>query len=43
MSKFVAGIIVGIFVATVGLDGVASLLNRGVTEVQDLSKQLVEQ
>jgi len=37
--KFVLGVIVGIVIVTVGVDGVCTMLKRGVNEVQSVAKE----
>lgn len=42
MIRFVAGFILGIFVATVGVKGVLSVADRGVDVVKQQSKELAK-
>ena len=37
--KFVSGIVVGIVIATIGISGVANILNRGVITIQNVAKE----
>jgi hypothetical protein len=37
--KFVAGIVVGIAICTVGFSGMARILDNGVTKVQEVTKE----
>ena len=39
MTKFVLGIIVGIALATVGLSGVAHMVDSGVAKIQQITKK----
>lgn len=39
MSKFIAGTVFGIVVATVGFNGIAAILNGGVEQIQQFSVQ----
>jgi flagellar biosynthesis protein FliR len=39
MKGFVLGIIVGILICTVGLSGIARILDNGVARVQEVSKE----
>jgi hypothetical protein len=42
MIKFAVGVVVGIFIATVGVDGVSRMLNNSVTIVQEKAKELAQ-
>lgn len=42
MTKFFAGVIVGIFVATVGISGLAKVADKGVDVVKTQSKELAK-
>ena len=39
MKAFVVGTIVGILICTVGLSGIARILDNGVSKVQEVSKE----
>ena len=39
MKTFVLGTIFGIVVATVGITGIANVLQHGVTKVQEVAKE----
>jgi hypothetical protein len=39
MRGFVAGTIFGILICTVGLSGIAKMLDNGVSKVQEISKE----
>lgn len=39
MIKFVAGIVVGIAICTVGFTGMARMLDNGVNKVQEAAKE----
>jgi hypothetical protein len=39
MIKFVAGVIVGIAICTVGFSGMARMLDNGVNKVQEITKE----
>lgn len=39
MKSFVAGTIFGILICTVGLSGIAKMLDNGVSKVQEISKE----
>lgn len=39
MKSFVAGTIFGILICTVGLSGIAKMLDNGVNKVQEISKE----
>jgi hypothetical protein len=41
--NFIAGVITGIIIATVGLTGVAQILDRSVAAVQNQARTLVKQ
>jgi hypothetical protein len=40
--NFVAGIIVGIVIATVGFSGVARLIDNGVTQTQSIVRSVAQ-
>lgn len=40
--KFVAGVVVGIVIATIGITGVINLADQGVRKVQEISVQANE-
>jgi hypothetical protein len=42
MIKFVVGIIVGITLATVGLSGLAHLVDGGVAKIQQIAKGTIQ-
>ena len=37
--KFVAGVIVGIVICTVGFSGIARMIDNGVNKVQEVTKE----
>ena len=37
--KFVAGIVVGMVICTVGFSGIARMIDNGVTKVQEVTKE----
>jgi hypothetical protein len=39
MKGFIAGTIFGIVICTVGLTGIARILDTGVTKIQEVSKE----
>jgi hypothetical protein len=39
MTKFIAGFVLGIIVATVGFSGIAKLLDNGVNKVKEVAKE----
>lgn len=39
MKSFIAGTIFGILICTVGLSGIARMLDNGVSKVQEISKE----
>jgi hypothetical protein len=39
MIKFVAGVVVGIAICTVGFSGMARMLDNGVNKVQEITKE----
>ena len=39
MKGFVLGIVFGILICTVGLSGIAKILDNGVAKVQEVSKE----
>lgn len=40
MSKFIAGFVAGLVVATVGFSGIARIMDRGVETIQQQSRDL---
>ena len=42
VTKFLAGFVVGIVVASVGFSGIARMLDRGVETIQNQSKELAQ-
>ena len=38
MKTFILGTVFGIIVATVGITGIANVLQHGVTKIQDIAK-----
>jgi hypothetical protein len=42
MIKFLAGFVVGLVVASVGFSGVARIMDRGVQQIQNQSKELAQ-
>jgi len=42
MIKFIAGVITGIFIATVGMKGVLNVLDNGVNTVKQQSQELAK-
>ena len=42
MIKFIVGVVAGIFIATVGVAGIFKLINDGVTQIQDVSREVVK-
>ena len=40
MSKFIAGFVAGLVVATVGFSGIARIMDRGVQTIQQQSRDL---
>ena len=42
MIRFALGVIVGIFIATVGISGVANMLDGGVAKVQQQARELAK-
>ena len=42
MTKFVAGFVLGVIVATIGFSGVARLLDSGVEVVKEKSQELAK-
>jgi hypothetical protein len=42
MIKFVAGIVTGIMICTVGFSGIFRMMDNGVSKVQQVSKQAAE-
>lgn len=39
MIRFVAGVVVGIMITSVGFAGIARMLDNGVSKVQEVSKE----
>ena len=39
MIKFVAGVIVGIVICTAGFSGIARMIDKGVNQVQEITKE----
>jgi hypothetical protein len=39
MTKFIAGFVLGIIVATVGFSGIAKLLDNGVNKVKEVATE----
>jgi len=39
MIKFLVGVVVGIILATVGLSGVAHIVDSGVAKIQQITKE----
>ena len=39
MKGFILGTVFGIVICTVGFDGIAKILDSGVTRVQEISKE----
>lgn len=39
MKMFILGIVFGIIVCTVGLTGIARMLDHGVVKIQDIAKE----
>ena len=39
MIKFVAGVVVGIVICTVGFSGMARMFDNSVTKVQEITKE----
>lgn len=42
MSKFIAGFVIGLVVASVGFSGIARILDRGVETIQTQSRELAQ-
>ena len=42
MIKFALGVVVGIFISTVGLSGVANMVDGGVAKVQEQARELAK-
>ena len=42
MIKFALGVVVGIFIATVGVSGIANMLDGGVAKVQQQARELAK-
>ena len=42
MIRFAIGVIVGIFIATVGVSGLTRMMDNGVTKVQDQARELAK-
>ena len=39
MIKFVAGVVVGVVICTVGFSGIARMIDNGVNKVQEVAKE----
>ena len=39
MTKFIAGVVTGIIICTVGLSGIFKMFDHGVSKVQDISRE----
>jgi hypothetical protein len=39
MTKFIAGVVTGIIICTVGLSGIFKMFDNGVSKVQDVAKE----
>jgi hypothetical protein len=42
MTKFIAGFVVGIVIASVGFSGIARIADKGVQTIQTQSKELAQ-
>lgn len=42
MTKFLIGFVAGLMVATVGVGGIAQILDNGVSRVQDISREIAQ-
>jgi len=42
MIKFIVGVVAGIFIATVGVAGIFKVINNSVTQIQDVSREVVK-
>ena len=42
MKSYVLGVITGIIICTVGLSGIAKILDNGVTKVQNVAKEAAQ-
>ena len=42
MIRFIIGFVFGVFVATVGFNGVVSMADKGIAELKTQSKQLAQ-
>lgn len=42
MKAFVLGTVFGILISTVGLSGIARILDNGVSKVQEVSKEVAK-
>jgi hypothetical protein len=42
MTKFILGFVLGLVVASVGFSGIARIMDRGVQEIQNQSKELAQ-
>ncbi len=42
MKTFIFGIVVGIIISTVGVGGIAQILDHGVSKVKTTSQELVQ-
>jgi hypothetical protein len=39
MTKFIAGVVTGIIICTVGLSGIFKMFDNGVSKVQEVSRE----
>ena len=42
MTKFIAGFVLGLVVASVGFGGIARIADKGVQQIQNQSKELAQ-
>jgi hypothetical protein len=42
MTKFIAGFVIGIVIASVGFSGIARIADKGVQTIQTQSKELAQ-
>jgi hypothetical protein len=42
MSKFIAGLVIGLVIASVGFSGIVRILDRGVDTIQTQSRELAQ-
>ena len=42
MTKFIAGVVFGLILATVGFSGIAKILDHGVTTVKEKSVEMAK-